>query len=151
MATKNSAKEIVKAYLDRRAAEDPQFAQSYAKTNKNLDECWQYILGEAKKRAVGGACCISDDEVFGLAVHYYDEDNIKVTPVSGRAAVKTSASEKNPAKDKGKEEVRKVVKKAEKQLAHETSAVKSKTAKKTPSEKPQQKQIIQLELFNFDD
>lgn len=80
--TRKSAKDIVKEYLDRRAAEDQLFAASYAKPAKNIDDCWTYILGEARSK--GSAVCMSDQEVFGLAVHYYDEDNIKVSPVAGQ-------------------------------------------------------------------
>ena len=72
-----SAKAVIKAYLDKRAVDDPQFAEVYAKPNKNIDQCFAYILSEAKQR--GSAVCMSDDEVFGLAVHYYDEDDIKIS------------------------------------------------------------------------
>lgn len=95
-----SAKEIVKEYLDRRAAEDPLFAASYAKPAKNIDECWNYIPSEAKRR--GSAVCMSDDEVFGLAVHYFDEDDLKVQPVPG-ARVSTSRESKPAAKLTAKE------------------------------------------------
>lgn len=80
----NSAKEAIKAYLDKRAATDELFAVSYAKPKKNIDECFRYILGEARKR--GAEVCMTDEEVFGLAVHYYDEDNIVVKPLGGTVA-----------------------------------------------------------------
>ena len=60
-------KEAIKSYLDERAGTDELFAKSYAKENKNLDECCSYIMGEARKR--GNAVAMSDTEVFGLAVH----------------------------------------------------------------------------------
>ena len=87
----------IKDYLDKRAAEDELFAKSYAKEKKSLDECCLYVLGEALKKSVckNGvkATVMSDEEVFGLAVHYYDEDNIKVKPLSGiRSSVSTSAT-----------------------------------------------------------
>lgn len=83
----NSAKDAIKSYLDARAVSDPQFATVYAKPNKSIDECFRYILGEARKR--GTSVCMTDEEVFGLAVHYYDEDNIKVSsaPANFRASV----------------------------------------------------------------
>lgn len=87
-----SFKVVIQSYLDQRAQEDSLFAISYAKTNKNLDECCDYIIGEAKKRG-GNAVAMTDNEVFGLAVHYYDEDNIKVNKQSG-CKVATSNSEK---------------------------------------------------------
>lgn len=83
----------IKTYLDKRAAEDPLFATSYAKEKKSIKECCNYIMGEAKKQAVGGAAAIDDDVVFGWAVHYYDEDNIKVNHVRG--TVKPSGTAKD--------------------------------------------------------
>ena len=44
-----SAKERIKDYLDERASKDELFAKSYVKTNKNIDECYDYIVGEARK------------------------------------------------------------------------------------------------------
>ena len=72
-----SPKQVIQSYLEERAKRDPLFATSYAKPNKKIDECYDYIISQAKKRG-GSVVCMSDDEVFGLAVHYYDEDDIKV-------------------------------------------------------------------------
>lgn len=69
---------VIKAYLDKRAEEDEQFMLSYQKEYKNIEECCRYIVAEAKKTSNGKNCCISDEVVFGWAVHYYDEDVIKV-------------------------------------------------------------------------
>lgn len=71
-----SFKDAIKSYLDRRAGQNELFAKTYAKEGKTLEECCNYIIGEARKR--GNAVAMTDDEVFGLAVHYYDEDDIKV-------------------------------------------------------------------------
>ena len=76
MEKTKTPKQIIQSYLEERAKNDPLFASVYAKPNKNINECLDYILSEAKKR--GNAVCMSDDEVFGLAVHYYDEDDIEV-------------------------------------------------------------------------
>lgn len=80
----------VQEYLEQRAAEDPQFAEKFKNPKKSLKECCKYIYGEAKKRAGGSACIyIAPEEVFGVAVHYYDEEDIKVTSAgyTGRATV----------------------------------------------------------------
>jgi hypothetical protein len=70
----------VQEYLEKRAAEDPQFAEKFNNPKKSLKECCKYIYGEAKKRAGGSSCVyIPQEEVFGWAVHYYDEDDIKVS------------------------------------------------------------------------
>lgn len=44
------------------------------KEGKSISEMWKFIVAEAKKKAVGGCAVLSDDDVFGLAVHYFDED-----------------------------------------------------------------------------
>ena len=68
-------KRAVKAYLDERAESDSLFAASYAKEGKNLEDCITYIINQVK---ASGCCGWERNEIFGLAVDYYDEDNIKV-------------------------------------------------------------------------
>lgn len=63
----------IKAYLDQRASEDELFAKSYAKEKKSIKECCNYIISEVRK---SGRCGFADDEIFGMAVHYYDEDDL---------------------------------------------------------------------------
>lgn len=85
MKTSNAFKETIKNYLDKRASEDELFAVTYQKENKNLDECCNYVMKCAKDGACNG---YSDEEVFGWAVHYYDEDDIKnIKPISGKVVV----------------------------------------------------------------
>lgn len=64
-------------------------------------------MGEAKKR--GNAVCMSDEEVFGLAVHYYDEDDIKVNklPSNVRASTTTPAKPVKLTEEDEKKPVRK--------------------------------------------
>ena len=62
---------------------------SLDKENKTLKECGQYILQEARKK--GSHVAMTDEEVFGLAVHYYDEDDITVKHNS-KADVKVAAA-----------------------------------------------------------
>lgn len=89
MSKQNTFRKAIQSYLDDRAKNDELFAKSYAKPNKSIDECCAYIIGEAQKQ--GNAVAMTNDEVFGMAVHYYDEDNIKVNklPASARATVET--------------------------------------------------------------
>ena len=71
-------KQTIKAYLDERAQNDELFAVSYAKENKNLDDCVTFILNQAMAICKEGGCGMTDDEVYSLGVHYYDEDDIEV-------------------------------------------------------------------------
>lgn len=102
----DNVKAAIKAYLDERAKNDNLFAQNYAKENKSIDECVRYILGEAHKR--GNAVYVSDEEVFGWAVHYYDEDDIKISrlPRNVKASVKLSDEDKKKAYEQAVKEYR---------------------------------------------
>lgn len=71
-------KTAIKKYLDNRAKTDELFAAKYANPKKSIDECCKYITGEAYARAKDGTAVISDEEVYGMAVHYYDEENIEI-------------------------------------------------------------------------
>ena len=75
MKASNHFKNTIKAYLDQRAETDVLFSFQYSKPEKNIDDCVTYILNEVKKSGCNG---FADDEIYSMAVHYYDEDNIEV-------------------------------------------------------------------------
>jgi hypothetical protein len=66
--------QIIENHLQSLAANDPLFAETLKKPNKNITDCVNYILGEVQKSGCNG---FADEEVYQMAVHYYDEDNIK--------------------------------------------------------------------------
>ena len=68
-------KQTIKAYLDERAKNDELFAVSYAKENKNMDDCVTFILNQVKRSECMG---LTDEEVYSLAVHFFDEDGIEI-------------------------------------------------------------------------
>lgn len=73
-------KQTIKHHLDARAKADKLFSASYAKEGKNIDDCITYILTQVQASGYNG---FADDEIYSMAVHYYDEDNICVgAPVS---------------------------------------------------------------------
>lgn len=63
----------IKFYLDNRAKTDKLFAEKYANEKKSIKECCMFILNEVRKSGING---FADDEIFGMAVHYYDEENL---------------------------------------------------------------------------
>lgn len=78
-------KKTIKAYLEQRAETDALFAATYAKPNKNIDDCVTFILNQVKSSGCNG---FADDEIYSLAVHYYDEDTIDVgKPVNCQVVV----------------------------------------------------------------
>lgn len=66
-------RKVVLDELTRRAESDPLFAKTFGKPNKNIDDCISYVLNTVKKSGIAG---FTDDEIFGMAVHYYDEDDL---------------------------------------------------------------------------
>ena len=67
--------EILLDYLEKNASEP--LAEKINAGVKTLAGCWTYIRGEARKQAMNGVAVIEDAEVFGWAVHYFEEDDIK--------------------------------------------------------------------------
>ena len=65
----------IQNYLESRAQADELFAPRYANPKKNIDDCVTYILNQVKQSGCNG---FTDDEIYSMALHYYDEDNIEV-------------------------------------------------------------------------
>ena len=79
MAQENTAtdyiKQTIQRYLQRRAPEDELFAPRYANPKKNIDDCITFILNYVKQSGCNG---FADDEIYSLAMHYDDEDDIGI-------------------------------------------------------------------------
>ncbi len=73
MKGSNHFKNTIKAYLDQRAETDILFSFQYSKPEKSIDDCVTYILNEVKKSGCNG---FHDDEIFNMAVHFYDYPNL---------------------------------------------------------------------------
>ena len=132
MQTSTPIKQTIQKYLDERAATDKLFALSYSKKNKNIDECCNYILGEAMKK--GMAVFMSDDEVYSMAVHYYDEDNIKINKLPANCTASVGKPVELTEEDK-----KKANEAAIKRLAEEQHALlRKKTTKKKVNNDVQQ-------------
>ena len=145
-----SFKDTIKAYLDQRAQSDPLFATSYQKEGKNIDECCNYIIQVVQKMKVNG---LSDDEVFGLAVHYYDEDDLGTIKAAHckvivNHMVELTEEEKEQAREAvlaefQKEEVAK--------LRSQKKEPEEKEKKKTPARPKPEDTFNSPSLFDFGD
>lgn len=62
-------------YLNQRAATDPLFAPNLAKPHKNIEDCITYILQQVQQSGCNG---FEDEEIYSMAIHYYDEDDLEV-------------------------------------------------------------------------
>lgn len=96
-------KEVISNYLENRAKTDVLFAEVFKKKDKTVDKCIDYILSEVQKSGRNG---FTDDEIFGMAIHYYDEDDIVVKPFGKTVTIVTNAPDskgsntKKPEKQK---------------------------------------------------
>lgn len=91
--------DTIKNYLDSRAKEDSLFAETYKKENKSIEECCKYIMQQAQKmynKRVNGGIAIDRKTVYGWAVHYYDEDDIKLEGELERVEVAAPTTIQNP-------------------------------------------------------
>lgn len=88
------AEQCIKDYLDNYAAQDAVFAIKYMTSGKTLKGAMSYITNEARKQKNGNCACITDQEVFGWAVHYFDEDSLNCEKDAPVATVKTATEQK---------------------------------------------------------
>jgi len=65
----------IEKHLEDLAQSDPLFYVTYHKEGKNLDDCITFILNTVQKSGQQG---FTDEEVYSMAVHYYDEDKIDI-------------------------------------------------------------------------
>ena len=75
----------ISEYLNLRAATDPLFASKLMKPHKNLEDCITYILRQVQQSGCNG---FEDDEIYSMAIHYYDEDDLEVgSPIACHVVV----------------------------------------------------------------
>lgn len=60
----------IKDYLDKLAQNDAAFAQKYEEGKKDVEGCCNYIISEVKKSGRQG---FADEEIYGMAIHFFDE------------------------------------------------------------------------------
>ena len=136
MKASNSFKQTIQSYLENRSQTDSLFATKFENPKKNIADCCTYILNTVKTSGCNG---FSDEEVFGMAVHYYDEENVKVgSPVKATVVVNRTVE----ITEEDKEEARKA---AIKKLQDEAYA----GLKKKPSHK-KDTSVQQNSLFGDD-
>jgi hypothetical protein len=130
-------KTAIQTYLEQRALNDVLFTASFHKPNKSIDNCITYILNTVQKSGCKG---YADDEIYSMAVHYYDEDNIEVGKsincnVVVNHTVELTAEEKEEARQNAIKQV----------LNNEVERMTKKTVRKSPTNQPET--ANQLNLF----
>ena len=124
----NTFENIIKDYIEGVCKTDEVLAGKYEKSGKDIEGCCKYIKSEAKKKAKNGCAVIEDAEVFGWAIHYFDEE---MTAPKEEVACKV--------------ESRMTIKDIDEKFMPKPQP--------KPVAKPQPKKVddVQMSLFNFDE
>lgn len=132
-------RQTIKAYLDERAQNDELFAVSYAKENKNMDDCVTFILNQVKRSKCMG---LTDEEVYSLAVHFFDEEDIEIgNPIACNVIVNHTVELTEEEKAQARQEALKEYQ------AEQLRKMQKRTNKpKTPKAQPE---ITTPSLFDF--
>ena len=128
--------DTIAQYLMKRAENDPLVAVKLANPSKTMEQCCAYIIGEVKK----SRCCgFTDDEIFGMAMHYWEEPEIEVsnTPANYRVVVNHVVELSDEEKAQARKEA--IAKLRDEEMAKMRKA-------KTPEKKVKE---VQPSLFDF--
>jgi len=127
-------------YLNLRAATDPLFAPNLAKPHKNIEDCITYILKQVQQSACNG---FEDDEIYSMAVHYYDEDDLEVgSPVACHVVVNHTIVLSEGEKAEARKQAIQQYQAQELSKLQEPKRVKSKTS--TDSEQARQASLFDM-------
>lgn len=100
----NPTEQIIFDYVQENASE--VLKEKIEKSEKGIKDCLNYISSEVRNRAINNCACVSDQEVFGMAMHYFEEDSIKKDSVNVTPAkVETSKPVEKPKPHKKEEKV----------------------------------------------
>lgn len=78
-------KNVILLHVAEFAAKNDLFAKAYNNPKKNIDDCITYILNQVKASGQSG---FDDGEIFNMAIHYYDEENIDIgDKVNGKVSI----------------------------------------------------------------
>lgn len=96
-------KQSICDFLRERCRREPEFVEKVKNPKKNIDKCLDYIIGEVKQSGRSG---FADDEIFALAVHYYDESDENLSQHKHIASVKVVVNREMPFTEEEKAKAR---------------------------------------------
>ena len=130
--------QAIKAHLDKMAAQDEAFAAKYAAKceaeQDSIGNCCKYIINEVQKKyKQGNSAVLTDAEVFGMAMHYYDE-NVAAPKSASNCTVVMSKAELTPEDE---EAIRKEARAAAEQKIRDEEAARIRREKEAAERKKQ--------------
>lgn len=135
MKSTEAFKKTISDHLNDVAANDTAFAEKMNNPEKSIDDCCTYILNTVKK---SGCVGFDDSEIFGMAMHYYDEKHVEVgKPINANVVVNHVVSLTDDDIAKAKQEA----------MDQAIQEAKAKMVKKPKAKKKDQPAIVQGELF----
>lgn len=145
MASKNENKgtmafaDTIRHYLEKRAEKDVLFAVKFANPSKSVENCVTYIINEVKKSGCNG---FTDDEIFGKAIHYFEESEIEVgNPINCQVVVNHTVELTAEEKEQARQDAIERLRQEEMAKMRKPSQSKPTTEKKTHD--------VQPSLFDF--
>ena len=162
--------EAIKAHLDKMAAQDEAFAAKYAAKcqaeQDSIANCCKYITNEVQsKYKTGNSAVLTDAEVFGMAMHYYDENltppksgvNCKVVMSKAELTPEDEEAIRREARAAAEQKIRDEEAariRREQEAAEEAAAKRKEAAERKKKEEAERKRKEWEEadlLFNFDE
>lgn len=143
-AKEDGFEKAIRTYLEEFGRHQPAFAAKYRSSSKTIRQCCDYIINEARKNFMlssGKCAAISDEETYGLAVHFFEEDSIK--PVTNPTPAKVVTPQTAPSKP---------VSPSQPSLAANKQTSKPKSnpkPKPQPKPTPKPKSDAPIDLFDF--
>lgn len=146
MANKNENKgtmafaDTIRHYLEKRAENDVLFAVKFANPSKSVEDCVTYIINEVKKSGCNG---FTDDEIFGKAVHYFEENEIEVgNPINCKVVVNHTVELTEEEKEQARQDAINKLRDEEMAKMRRPKTTEKKTTENNP-------QIAQPSLFDL--
>lgn len=131
--------DTIREYLEKRAENDPLFAVKFSNPSKSVEDCVTYIINEVQKSGCNG---FADDEIFGMAIHYYEENEIEVgKPINCQMVVNHTVELTEEEKEQARQDAIERLRQEEMAKLRKPIQPKKATEKKT--------QDVQPSLFDF--
>lgn len=131
--------DTIREYLEKRAENDALFAVKFSNPSKSVENCVTYIINEVQKSGCNG---FADDEIFGMAIHYYEENEIEVgKPINCQMVVNHTVELTEEEKEQARQDA--INKLRDEEMAKMRRPTQS---KKVNENKPQ---VEQPSLFDF--
>lgn len=94
MALLKANNEFQEAILKHIETQSKELKEKIENGDKTLAGCQRYIFNQMKNKASGGVAVASDQEVYGMAVHFFEEDSVKENQPAVKAVAKFESKPK---------------------------------------------------------